>query len=82
MTDSETPSWKIFGWNVCKNEVVYFCQIIILYTIIIVCIINLTTLNGDAQIWTSLLSACLGYLLPNPSIEQKKIIIHQNCNHI
>jgi len=78
----ETTHWKFFGFTVCKNEVVYFCQTFILYVIIIVCLGNLSLGNGHSQTWTSLLAASLCYLLPNPSIKQKTITVHKYCNHI
>ena len=57
------------GW--CpKEEIVFLCQVIILYTVIVVSIYNLTVGHGDSTLWTVLLSSSLGYLLPNPSLKR------------
>ena len=58
--------WKCCGDIVPKNEIVYLSQIIILYTIILVCMYNLSYKNKNTDIWIALLSYCLGCLLPSP----------------
>ena len=63
-----TDGWHIFGRE-CP-EIVFLCQVIILYTVIVVSIYNLTVEHGDSTLWTALLSSSLGYLLPNPSLKR------------
>ena len=76
MESSETHSynqqWELCGHGVPKSEIVFFCQIIILYTMIITSIFNLTKANRDTNLWTALLSSSLGYLLPHPIIKKKQ----------
>ncbi len=67
----EGDKWYILGKSVPKQEIVFFSQIIILYILIFTCIINLS-LNSSSQIWTSILSTCIGILVPNPSIKVGK----------
>ena len=55
------------GWHLFGTE----CQVIILYTVIVVSIYNLTVGHGDSTLWTALLSSSLGYLLPNPSLKRE-----------
>jgi len=55
-----------------KHEIIYFCQVIAIYTIIIACIINLSLGSDKDSLWASMLSGCLGYLLPAPKIQKKK----------
>ena len=55
-----------------EKEVVFFTQVILLYVIIITCIVNLTLGVEDSNLWTCLMSSCLGYLLPNPKLENNK----------
>ena len=63
--------WHIFGTECPKEEIVFLCQVIILYTVIVVSIYNLTVAHDDPTLWTALLSSCsLGYLLPNPSLKR------------
>ena len=66
-------SWKIFGGSVPKAEIQYLGQIIIIYIVIITCIFNLSinSENKDNGVWTALLSSCLGYMLPNPSMNNR-----------
>lgn len=72
-TDS-TSSWVAFGKKIPRSEIVFLCQVIILYTVIVVSIYNLTVGNANSNLWTALLSSCLGYLLPNPKIKQKHVL--------
>ena len=62
--------WHIFGRECPKEEIVFLCQVIILYTVIVVSIYNLTVAHDDSMLWTALLSSSLGYLLPNPSLKR------------
>lgn len=75
---SERDVWNIFGYHVPKLEVVFLSQIIALYLLIISCLINLSIQNGNNELWCSLLSASIGYLLPNPSIKRDKIILQRS----
>ena len=65
-----TDGWHIFGRECPKEEIVFLCQVIILYTVIVVSIYNLTVAHDDSTLWTALLSRSLGYLLPNPSLKR------------
>ncbi len=62
--------WHIFGAECPKEEIVFLCQVIVLYTVIVVSIYNLTIGQSDSTLWTALLSSSLGYLLPNPSMKR------------
>ena len=63
--------WHLFGPECTKEEIVFFCQVIILYMVIVVSIYNLTVGHDDSTLWTALLSSSLGYLLPNPSVKRE-----------
>ena len=67
-TSSIQSRWCFMGQNVPKAEIVYFCQMIIVFIIVVSSIVNLTVKNGNMELWLSLLSGCTGYVLPNPSI--------------
>lgn len=71
-SNSDKDSWQILGRSVPKQEVVYFCQVILIYIVVITCVVNLTLQRDDGKVWTSLLSGCLGYMLPNPKIKIRK----------
>ena len=68
--ESGTDGWHIFGTECPKEEIVFLCQIVILYTVIVLSIYNLTVAHDDSTLWTALLSSSLGYLLPNPSLKR------------
>jgi hypothetical protein len=72
----DVHNWNVFGHSIPKQEVVFFSQVIILYIIIIVCLVEII-LNQRVKdqcyklqedIWYSLLAGAIGYLLPNPSL--------------
>lgn len=73
---SHQSRWHLFGRRLPKAEIVFFCQVILIYIVVVTCIANLTLNVGKSHLWTSLLSGCLGYLLPNPTLsttlEKKK----------
>ena len=59
------------GWHILGTECpVFLCQVVVLYTVIVVSIYNVTVGHGDSTLWTALLSSSLGYLLPNPSMKR------------
>ena len=69
-TGSTSKRWVLFGSSCPKAEIVFFCQVVVLYTVIVVSIYKLTKTDGNSNLWTTLLSSCLGYLLPNPTLQQ------------
>ena len=56
-----------------KSEIVYFCQVLIIFIVVCTSIVNLTLYKDDeasGKLWTALLSSSIGYLLPNPSMKR------------
>ena len=51
--------WVLFGNSCPKAEIVFFCQVGVLYTVIVVSIYNLTKTDGNSNLWTALLSSSL-----------------------
>ena len=68
--ESQSDKWHLLGTRVPQAEIVYFCQMIIVYIIIITAIVNLSIKNGSTELWVSLLSSCIGYALPNPKLKK------------
>ena len=68
----ESKSWNFLGYSTPKSQIIFFGQIIIIYIVIGVSLINLSIGNGDSNLWSALLCSCLGYLLPSPSIKQRE----------
>lgn len=75
-TESHPTSrvWRILGRKLPDNEVVFFTQVALLFLVIVACVINLSLNVGDSNLWTCLMSSCLGYLLPNPSLNSHRNI--------
>lgn len=71
-TTSEDKLWKFFGSSTPKGQIIFIAQVIIIYVVIIVSILNLSLENGDSNLWSALLCSCLGYLLPSPSLKKDK----------
>ena len=68
MKRENSQEWKFFGSRIPKAEIVYICQIIIVYVIIVTSIVNLSLNNGNLELWISLLCSAIGYALPSPTL--------------
>ena len=63
-------NWTLLGRKVPRSEIVFLCQVVILYSVILTSIYNLTKGPTEKQnLWISLLCSSLGYLLPNPTLQ-------------
>lgn len=71
VTTRTSVLWDVFGKRVPRSEIVFVCQLLVIYTVIGVSLFSLTRGKdcADNQLWIALLSSCLGYLLPNPRID-------------
>ena len=61
-----TRPWSVCNRRVPRAEVIYFSQILLIYIVVSVCLGNLTVGIEHQSLWASLLSGCLGYILPAP----------------
>ena len=55
-----------------KQEVVFVCQIIASFTIVIVALLNLSLTDRDKELWSTLVGAGFGYLVPNPTFQRRR----------
>ena len=69
---SSASQWHVLGRRVPRSEIVFACQMILVYIVVCSSIINLSMELGDSNLWTALLSSCLGYILPNPKLSSNK----------
>ena len=67
-SDTDSTPWHLFGTVFPKEEIV--CQVIVLYTVILISIYNLTTGHENSNLCTAMLNSSLGYLLPNPTLRR------------
>ena len=61
--------WQVCGRRLPRCEIVFFCQIVLIYIVVLTSLVNLTLKNGPINLWIALLGSCLGYLLPHPSMD-------------
>lgn len=64
--------WRLFSQNVPKGEVVFLCQVIVLFTVVCCSLYNLTTKDANSPLWISLLNASIFVMLPNPRMGECK----------
>ena len=69
-SEKDSTTWHLFGTVCPKEEIVFLCQVVVLYTVILISIYNLTTGHENYNLWMALLSCSLGYLLPNPTLRR------------
>ena len=60
------------------DHLLFLVQVLVILIVVITSIVNLTIENGNLNLWTALLSSCLGYILPNPKIKLEKAIKANN----
>lgn len=65
-------NWRCCNQEVPSVEIVFFTQVIVVYIIILTCIVNLTLNIDPRDLWITLLSSCLGYILPAPTIQRRQ----------
>lgn len=58
--------WFCTGNELTCSQIAFICQIVIVYIIIITSIINISLQIEPQDLWITLLSSCLGYILPSP----------------
>ena len=72
-TSTASARWALGGTKVPKSEIVFFAQTLIIFTVIVACICNLSiTERENETLWSTLLASCLGYMLPNPNLKKTK----------
>lgn len=46
--------------------VIFITQTALLFVVVITSLVNLSINNGNTNLWTMVLTSCLGYMMPNP----------------
>ena len=64
--------WHLFGTECPKEDIVFFCQVITLYTVIVVSIYNLTVGHGDSTLWTNFTEQLVGLSVTQSITEKRK----------
>jgi len=64
--------WNFFGSEIPRSEIVFFVQVVPVYIIVIVSIVNLMIGGESDKLWITLLSSSIGYILPSPTLNLVK----------
>ena len=62
--------WDLCCSSVYKSEVVFFCQILFLFTILIFSMVQITMKANNIEIYFSLISTIIGVLIPQPKMSK------------
>ena len=62
------PEWKLCWSSAPKEQIIYTVQVVVAYVVIAISLVNLCVTTHNAPIWATLLSGCIGYLFPAPSL--------------
>jgi hypothetical protein len=62
------PEWRVCYSSFPKEQVIYIVQVVIAYIVIIISLVNLCISSENCTIWATLISGCIGYLFPAPSL--------------
>lgn len=70
-------SWACLGSRVPQAEIVFFCQVILVYIVAGIALSQLALKPEGPQttLWTALLSSSLGYLLPSPQLKKNERLL-------
>ena len=68
---SSASLWRVLGRRIPSQEMVFCCQMSVIFIVVIASIYNLSA-NGNTktELWTALLSSSLGYVLPSPRLRR------------
>ena len=64
--------WQLCCSSVYKSEVVFFCQILFLFTILIFSMVQITIKANNIEIYFSLISTIIGVLIPQPKMSKSE----------
>ncbi len=69
---SGSSRWHFFGKILPRSEIVFAVQVVLVYVVVIVSIVNLSIGAENEKLWITLLSSAIGYVLPSPSLKLTK----------
>ena len=63
---------NVFSPFARADIVVFSAQVLLLFIVVITSLVNLTLNYGNTNLWTMVLTSCLGYMLPHPRLKSSK----------
>lgn len=69
-SNNERAPWNCFGQSTPRSQVVFAAQVIVVFTIVLISIINLSLTDKceETTVWVAILSSSVGYMLPSPKL--------------
>lgn len=65
------PTWDCCARPVPRAEVVYACQVAIVFIVVVAAVVNLSIRDTlHSELWVALLSSVIGIILPAPKIQK------------
>lgn len=64
-----TSKWNLGCFYLDKECIVYFVQMIVLGACISISLWKVSTTTDNRDLWISLLSSCIGVIIPNPKLK-------------
>lgn len=68
------------GGVISSKLYLFVGQIITLFTIVLISLINISLNTGDQKLWITLLSMSLGCILPTPKFSSKTPVLFERAN--
>ena len=70
--DNNNGRWHFCGKICPRSEIVFLVQVVLVYMVVIVSIVNITLGRANDKLWIALLSSSIGYILPSPKLKFNK----------
>ena len=74
-TYTQSNVWVTCCGRIHKDQVVFLCQVVIAYVVILTSLINITISSENTCLWATLASGTIGigYLLPSPTFSHDSV---------
>ena len=72
MSEESNTHWNCLSGRVPRSEIVFIVQVLLIFTIVGFSLYNLTVGTQSKDLYISLLSSSIGYILPNPKLKKNE----------
>ena len=71
--ESAIKNWTCGRLRCSRSLLVFLSQVLLIYVVVGFAIYNLSvgTKEANEKLWIAILSSCIGYLLPNPTLRSR-----------
>lgn len=77
----ERSPWSIFGVSVSRSLVLFSIQVFALLVLFVFCLYQINYGNNNPYIYLCIISACVGYLLPAPTVSFLRSVDKDQANN-